>query len=256
MGNIKTIILSGGYGTRLSEVTETIPKPMVKVGDKPIVCHIMEIYASYGYKDFFLALGHKSEVIKNFFLNYNHLSSDLSIDLKNNTTRFLNKNDHDWNVNLIDTGKSTMTGGRLKRLKDYVNETFFLTYGDGLSDINIQDLLSFHKSHGKLVTVTAVHPVARFGELDLNKDIVKNFSEKPNVNDGWINGGFFVMEPEFLQYISADDTVLEKEPLESLARDNQLMAFRHEGFWQCMDTKRDKDKLNEMLRKKKLNFES
>ena len=247
MSNLKTIILSGGYGTRLSELTENIPKPMVKIGNKPIISHIMEIYASYGHKDFFLALGYKSEVIKNYFLNYNNLNSDFSVDLNTNNVSFLEKKNHDWRVNLIDTGINSMTGGRLKRLKKFIDGTFFLTYGDGLSDININELLDFHKNHGKLVTVTAVHPIARFGELDLVKDKVKSFSEKPNVNNGWINGGFFVMEPSFLDYINSDMTILENEPLEAVSKDNQLMAYRHEGFWQCMDTKRDLDNLNRLF---------
>jgi len=228
---MKVVILAGGFGTRLSEYTDTIPKPMVPIGRKPILHHIMQIYANYGYKDFYIALGYKGEMIKKFF----------------------NKNFFDWNINLIETGKNTMTGGRLKRLKKYIGqETFMMTYGDGLSNVNLKKLLKFHKKNKKLVTLTAVRPPARFGALKLKGQNVSYFKEKSKLDEGWINGGFFVMEPAFLQFIKNDSTYLEREPLEKASKKRQLAAFRHEGFWQCMDTKRDKDKLNKILNEKKI----
>ena len=231
---MKVILLAGGFGTRLSEHTKTIPKPMINVAGKPMLLHIMKLYAKYGYKDFYIALGYKGEVIKNFF----------------------NKKFFDWNINLIETGESTMTGGRLKRLKKYIgNETFMMTYGDGLSNVNLKRLLNFHKKNGKLVTLTAVRPPARFGALKLRGKNVSYFKEKSKLDEGWINGGFFVMEPEFLKFIKNDSTYLEREPLERVTKKKELVAFRHEGFWQCMDTKRDIDNLNKILNSKKLNFE-
>ena len=222
---MKVILLAGGFGTRLSEYTESIPKPMVEIGNKPILWHIMNLYAKYDYKDFLVALGYKGEIIKKFFSN----------------------RPEKWNVELVDTGLDTMTGGRVKRLeKNIGKETFMLSYGDGLSDINLNSLLSFHKSHGKLVTVTAVRPPARFGSLKLKEDRVVNFKEKSQLDVGWINGGFFVIEPEFFKFIKGDETYLEKEPLEQVAEAGELFAYKHEGFWQCMDTKRDRDKLEEM----------
>ena len=230
---MKVVILAGGFGTRLSEYTNTIPKPMINVAGKPILLHIMKFYAKYGFKNFYIALGYKGEIIKNFF----------------------NKNFFDWNINLIETGKNTMTGGRLKRLKKYVgNETFMMTYGDGLSNVNLKKLLEFHKKNKKLVTITAVRPPARFGALKLKGHHVSYFKEKSQLDEGWINGGFFVMEPEFLKFIKNDNTYLEKEPLEQMTRKKQLAAFKHERFWQCMDTKRDKEKLNKNLKSKKIKF--
>ena len=224
---MKVILLAGGFGTRLSEHTKTIPKPMINLAGKPMLLHIMKLYAKYGYKDFYIALGYKGEVIKNFF----------------------NKKFFDWNINLIETGEKTMTGGRLKRLKKYIgNETFMMTYGDGLSNINLEKLLKFHKKNKKLVTLSAVRPPARFGVLKLNGQKVSYFKEKSKLDEGWINGGFFVMEPEFLKFIKNDNTYLEREPLEEVTKRGQLLAFRHEGFWQCMDTKRDKDLLEEFSR--------
>ena len=229
---MKVVILAGGFGTRLSEYTETIPKPMVKIGDKPMLWHIMKIYEKYGYKDFNIALGYKAEVIKDFFLNYREISSDFTIDLANGNIKTLQSNELDWKVTLVDTGLNSMTGGRIKRMKRFIgNETFLLTYGDGLANIDIEKLVSFHRNHGKLVTVTAVHPGARFGELNLDGDVVTSFEEKPQVTQGWINGGYFVFEPEFLDFISDDSTVLEKEPLENVAQMGELRAFKHEGFW-------------------------
>jgi glucose-1-phosphate cytidylyltransferase len=230
---MKVILLAGGFGTRLSEHTKTIPKPMINVAGKPLLLHIMKLYAKYGYKDFYIALGYKGEIIKKFF----------------------NKKFFDWNIHLIETGENTMTGGRLKRLKKYIgNETFMMTYGDGLSNVNLKKLLKFHKKNKKLATLTAVRPPARFGVLKLNGQYVSYFKEKSKLDEGWINGGFFVMEPEFLKFIKNDNTYLEREPLEAATKKGQLIAFRHEGFWQCMDTKRDMDRLNKILNSKKIKF--
>ena len=230
---MKVILLAGGFGTRLPEYTKTIPKPMVSIAGKPMLLHIMKLYAKYGFKDFYIALGYKGEIIKKFF----------------------NKKFFDWNINFIETGKNTMTGGRLKRLKKYIGkETFMMTYGDGLSNINLKKLLKFHKKNKKLVTLTAVRPPARFGAIKLKGRYVNYFKEKSRLDEGWINGGFFVMEPEFLKLIKNDNTYLEREPLEKVTKKRQLAAFRHEGFWQCMDTKRDKDNLNKILNSKKIKF--
>ena len=230
---MKVILLAGGFGTRLSEYTKTVPKPMIDIGGKPMLLYIMKHYAKYGFKDFYIALGYKGEIVKNFF-----------------SKRFF-----DWNINLIETGKNTMTGGRLKRLKKYIGkETFMMTYGDGLSNVNLKKLLKFHKKNKKLVTLTAVRPPARFGALKLKGQRVSYFKEKAKLDEGWINGGFFVMEPEFFKFIKNDNTYLEREPLETATKKKQLAAFKHEGFWQCMDTKRDKDKLNKILNSKKIKF--
>jgi glucose-1-phosphate cytidylyltransferase len=241
---MKVIILAGGFGTRLSEYTQSIPKPMVTIGGKPILWHIMKTYAKYGHTDFHLALGYKAELIKDYFLNYRSLNSDFTIDLESGNLSVHQNDNVNWKVTLVDTGLNSMTGGRVKRMKDFVdNETFLLTYGDGLSDIDIAALVDFHKSHGKMVTVSAVHPGARFGELDINNNIVTSFKEKPQVTQGWINGGYFVIEPEFFDLIEGDSTILEKEPLESVAKMGELMSYQHNDFWQCMDTKRDRDSL-------------
>ena len=244
---MKVIILAGGFGTRLSEYTESIPKPMVQIGGKPMLWHIMNAYSNFGHKDFYIALGYKAENIKDYFLKYRELNSDFTIDLDKGELTTHQKHSVDWKVTLVDTGINSMTGGRVKRMKEHIGkETFMLTYGDGLADININDLLSFHNKHGKMVTVTAVHPGARFGELDIDDDIVTSFKEKPQLAQGWINGGFFVAEPEFFDLISDDSTILEKDPLESVAEMGELRSFKHEGFWKCMDTKRDRDFLEEM----------
>ena len=246
---MKVIILAGGFGTRLSEYTYDVPKPMVNIGSLPILWHLMKIYAFYNHKDFYIALGYKSEIIKEYFLNYKTLNSDFSVDLSSGEVCIL-KDDQieDWKVNLIDTGMNSMTGGRVKRLQSLIgNETCLITYGDGLSDINLDELTAFHKQHGKEVTITAVRPTARFGELEIDKDMVVNsFKEKPHIEQGWINGGFLVVEPSFFDRIDNDLTVLEAEPLSNAAKDGQLMAFKHEGFWQCMDTKRDRDNLEDL----------
>jgi glucose-1-phosphate cytidylyltransferase len=241
---VKTIILAGGLGTRLAGYTDLIPKPMVTIGGHPMLWHIMRRYASFGHKDFIVALGYQAAVVKEYFLHYRALSGDFRVNLGTGKVIPLQDAGVDWDVTLIDTGEMSMTGGRVKRLASYVNhETFMLTYGDGLASVDINQLLAFHRSHGKLVTVTAVHPAARFGELTMRDDEVVAFREKPQVHDGWINGGFFVCEPGFLDLIAGDDTVLESEPLERASATGQLMAYRHEGFWQCMDTKRDRDTL-------------
>ena len=244
---MKVIILAGGFGTRLAEYAETIPKPMVPIGGKPIIWHIMQRYAVFGHKDFYIALGYKSEVIKEYFLSFNALNSDFSIDLSTGKITTHNSSGMDWNVTLVDTGQDSMTGGRVKRLESFIgNEPFLLTYGDGVADIDIDALMKFHENHGRMVTITAVHPAARFGELSIDGDCVKSFKEKPQVTRGWINGGFFVCQPQFFDLIKDDQTVLEKEPLEQAAIMGELMAYNHEGFWQCMDTKRDRDLLEEL----------
>ena len=244
---MKVIILAGGFGTRLSEYTDTIPKPMAKIGDKPILWHIMKIFEHHALNDFVLALGYKNEIIKEYFSKYSLLNSDFSIDLKSGNMEMHQVQSEDWNVTLVDTGLDTMTGGRIKRLKDFVgNQTFMVTYGDGVGNIDIKNLIKFHKSHKKLATVTAVRPQARFGELEIVDDCVKSFKEKPQLDQGWINGGFFVLEPEVFDLISDDSVMFERQPLEELSSDENLMAYKHHGFWKCMDTKRDLEILNEL----------
>lgn len=244
---MKVVILAGGFGTRLAELTGEIPKPMVPIGGKPILWHIMNHYAKFGYSEFVLALGYKAEIIKNYFLNYPSLNSDFTICMKTGAVEWHNRVEQNWKVTLVDTGLHSMTGGRLGRLKSVLaDETFMLTYGDGLSDVDISDLRNFHEKNNKMVTVTTVHPGARFGELDIEKNEVKSFKEKPQTSQGWINGGFFVIEPGFLDLITSDDIILEKEPLEKIASIGQLNAFKHEGFWQCMDSVRDKNYLEDL----------
>jgi glucose-1-phosphate cytidylyltransferase len=224
---VKVVILAGGYGTRLPEYTKSIPKPMVKINGKPILIHIINHYLKYGYDNFYIALGYKSNEIKKFF----------------------HKKKLNFKINLINTGLKTMTGGRLKRLKKIIgNETFLLTYGDGVSNVNLDKLVRFHKKNKKLITLTAVRPPARFGAIKISGNKVKTFKEKSKLDEGWINGGFFVVEPKFLNFIKGDNTFLEREPLERASKNNQLLAFKHNGFWQCMDTKRDKDFLEKKLR--------
>ena len=244
---MKVIILAGGYGTRLSEYTETIPKPMVSIGGRPILWHIMQTYASFGHKDFHVALGYKAEIIKEYFLRSKNLNSDFTIDLANDIVHSHKTDIIDWKVTLVDTGVDSMTGGRVKRMQKYIgNETFMLTYGDGVSNIDIDALLNFHRSHGKMVTVSAVHPVARFGELDIEDNRVVSFKEKPQTSQGWINGGYFIIEPEFFNLLDGDQSILERDPLEKVAEMGELMAYHHNGYWQCMDTKRDRDNLEEL----------
>ena len=244
---MKVIILAGGFGTRLSEYTDVIPKPMAKIGDKPILWHIMKIFEHHALNDFVLALGYKNEIIKEYFSKYSLLNSDFSIDLKSGNMEMHQVQSEDWNVTLVDTGLDTMTGGRIKRLKDFVgNQTFMVTYGDGVGNIDIKNLIKFHKSHKTLATVTAVRHQARFGELEIVDDCVKSFKEKPQLDQGWINGGFFVLEPEVFDLISDDSVMFERQPLEELSTEENLMAYKHHGFWKCMDTKRDLEILNDL----------
>ena len=241
---MKVLILAGGLGTRLSEYTEFIPKPMVMIGGKPILLHIMKTYAKFELKDFYIALGYKAKIIKEYFLNYRTLNSDFTVNLLSGSIDIHQQDAVDWKVNQIDTGLNSMTGGRVKKMQNLIgNETFLLTYGDAVADINISELIKFHRNHGKMVTVTAVRPEARFGELAIEKNVVTSFKEKPQTTKGWINGGYFVVEPEFFNLITGDDTILEKTPLEKAAQMGELMSYQHEGFWQCMDTKRDKELL-------------
>lgn len=238
---MKVAILAGGFGSRLAEETEVKPKPMVEIGGRPILWHIMMHYSSFNFNDFVIALGYKGEVIKKYIVDYCSLQSDLTVHLKNGEVVMHEGPRQDWTVNLVDTGYRTQTGGRIKRLKPIIgNETFMLTWGDGVSDVNLNDLLAFHRAHGKLATVTAVRPPARYGYMQFDGDNVTQFTEKPQIGEGWINGAYFVLEPEIFDYIEGDETVWEKEPLECLAREGQLMAYRHTSFWQCMDTLREK----------------
>jgi glucose-1-phosphate cytidylyltransferase len=238
---MKVGILAGGLGTRLAEETESKPKPMVEIGGQPILVHIMKHYAHYGFNQFAIALGYKGEVIKKYMTDYCSLNSNLTVDFQSGKVQRHDGYHPQWTVDLIDTGLQTNTGGRIKRLIPYMgNETFMLTWGDGVADINLQDLLNFHRSHGKLATMTAVRPPARFGYLEMDGDRITDFSEKPQAKEGWINGAFFVLEPAVLDYIDTDDTLWEKEPLERLAQAGQLMAYRHTSFWQCMDTLRER----------------
>jgi len=244
---MKVAILAGGVGSRLAEETETKPKPMVEVGGRPILWHIMKHYAHFGYQDFVIALGYKGELIKKYMVDYCSLHCNLSINLRSGVVSRNGGMTPDWNVELIDTGVKTQTGGRIKRLAPYVGSSrFFLTWGDGVSDIDLNRLLAFHRSHGKLATLTAVRPPARFGHLSLEGNQITEFSEKPQTKEGWINGAFFVLEPQVLDYIDGDDTHWEREPLERLAREGQLMAYRHTSFWQCMDTLREKKLLEDL----------
>jgi glucose-1-phosphate cytidylyltransferase len=245
---VKTVLLCGGFGTRLSEETSLVPKPMIQIGDMPIMLHIMNIYSKFGYNEFVLALGFKAEVIKEYFLNFYALRNDFRINLQDGSLNYIKENKNNWIIDLVDTGLSSMTGGRLARLKNQVgNKTFMLTYGDGVSDLDINKLISFHKSHGKLATFTAVHPPSRFGVIEMDGDLVTSFKEKPQTEAGWINGGFFIFEPGVFDYLQdGDQTILERAPLENLAKNGQLMAYKHHGFWQCMDTLRDKLYLNKL----------
>ena len=240
---MKVAILAGGVGTRLVEETEVKPKPMVTIGGRPILWHIMMHYAHYGHKEFVIALGYKGEAIKRYMVECSSLNSNLTVNMATGQVRMHTNGipQQDWTVHLVDTGEPTLTGGRIKRLAPFLgNETFMLTWGDGVSDVDLDKLLAFHRSYGKLATVTAVRPPARFGLLEFDGDRVAKFSEKPQIGEGWINGAFFVLEPKVLDYIDGDITQWEREPMERLARDGQLMAYRHTSFWQCMDTLRDK----------------
>mgnify|MGYP001466215228 CR=1 FL=1 len=249
--NLKVVILAGGYGTRLGTLTKLKPKPMVEIGGKPILWHIMKIYSSHGINDFVILLGYKGYHIKEYFANYFLHQSDVTIDLKDNSVEVINNSSEPWKVTLLDTGLNTMTGGRIKRAQNYIgDEPFMLTYGDGVADVNIKDLLKFHKSHGKLLTMTSAQPDGRFGALDIDdKNKVNEFKEKPKGDGSWINAGYFVCEPEVINRIDNDDTIWEREPLEGLAKDRELSVFKHEGFWAAMDTQRDKEYLETLWNK-------
>ncbi len=244
---MKVALLAGGVGSRLAEETDIRPKPMIEIGGRPVLWHIMKHYAHYGLNEFAVALGYKGEYIKKYFVDYCALSGDLTVKMRNGDVMRHGSSQLDWTIDLIETGKTTLTGGRIKRLGPYLNrETFMLTWGDGVSNVNLHELLRFHRSHGKLATVTAVRPQARFGHMDFDGDRVAEFSEKPQTSEGWINGAFFVLEPQVLDYIEGDQTQWEREPMERLAREGQLMAYRHTDFWQCMDTLRDKHLLEDL----------
>lgn len=245
---MKAVILAGGLGTRISEETHIRPKPMIEIGERPILWHIMKIFSSHGVNEFIICCGYKGYVIKEFFANYFLHTSDVTIDLSSNQTDVHHSSSENWKVTLVDTGELTNTGGRLKRVKKYLNEdeAFFFTYGDGLSDVNISELLNFHKKHGKLASITAVTPPGRFGALDIENDIVKEFKEKPRGDGARINGGFFVLEPRVLDFIEGDNTAWEKEPLTQISENRELMAFTHDGFWQPMDTLREKQLLQSL----------
>jgi glucose-1-phosphate cytidylyltransferase len=244
---MKVVILAGGFGTRLAEETVAVPKPMVQVGGYPILWHIMKFYASCGFNEFIVALGYKSDVVKSYFLSYGDLGGDISVDLHSNVIERRRRHEEDWRVHLIDTGVNTLTGGRVLRLAPLIgDETFMLTYGDGLSDVPVPEVLAYHKQRGRLATVTAVRPPARFGGIIFDGEEVQGFAEKRQTDEGWINGGFMVMEPGVFKYLHGDQDVLEVDLLENLAKDRQLSAYKHEGFWQCMDTVRDRQLLEQL----------
>lgn len=246
---MKVIILAGGFGTRISEESVNKPKPMVEIGGKPILWHIMKYYSSYGYNDFIIALGYKGDYIKDYFRKYASINSDFSINLKTNKIEILNESNEDFNVTLVDTGLNSMTGGRLYNLKNLLSkeEEFMVTYGDGVSNVNLNELINFHRSNGKIATLTSVRPSARFGNIKLDESgKVLSFEEKPQTEQGWINGGFFIFKKEIFELLRSEDEVLEKHPLETLAKRGELTAYQHIGFWQCMDTLRDKKYLNNL----------
>ncbi len=248
---MKVLLLAGGLGTRLSEETDLKPKPMVEIGGKPILWHIMKIYSYYGFNDFVILLGYKGYYIKEYFANYFLHQNDFTIDMQSGKMEVLNNSSEPWKVTLIDTGKDSMTGGRIKRAQEFINnDTFMLTYGDGVSDVNLQKLVEFHKNNNKKATMTAIQPVGRFGSLNIETNMVNEFIEKPIGDGTWINGGFMVCEPEVLDLIESDSTIFEQTPLQTLAKQGELGAYKHNGFWQCMDTLRDKVRLNEMWNKK------
>lgn len=244
----KVVILAGGLGTRLGEETSVRPKPMVEVGGMPIMWHIMKIYSSYGFNDFVVCLGYKGYIIKEYFANYFLHTADVTLDLKKNSMEVHQNWSEPWKITLVETGANTMTGGRLKAIRPYLddNEPFCFTYGDGVADINIRELMAFHKAHGRKATLTAVSPPGRFGALELEGDVVRRFREKPNDSAAWINGGFFVVDPSVLDLVDGPDTVWEQKPMEALAASGDLVAYRHDGFWQAMDTLRDKNHLDEL----------
>lgn len=244
---MKVVLLAGGYGTRLSELTGEVPKPMVHVGEMPIIMHIMTMYSKFGFNDFIIAAGYKADYVKQFFSNLSLAKSDYTIDLSTGDIEVHKYSPLNWKITIVDTGLNTMTGGRIKKVEDYIGkDRFLLTYGDGISDVNINSVIEHHDKLGKLLTLTAVRPPARFGELIIEDGEVTKFEEKPQLHDGWINGGFFVCEIDVLNYITGDHEMFEREPMEKLGAANEIAAFQHEGYWQCMDSKRDYDKLNEI----------
>ena len=245
---MKAVILAGGFGSRLSEETADKPKPMVEIGGRPMLWHIMNIFAAHGIEEFIIALGYKGEVVKQYFLNYHAVNSDLTIDLGSGQQTIYDSVRPNWRIHLVHTGHGTQTGGRVKRLRNWLgrDETFLMTYGDGVADVNITELIDFHRAHTRVATVTTVRPPARFGRMGFDGDQVTTFAEKPQDSEGWINGGFFVLNARALDYVAGDDTIWEREPVEGLARDGELMAYRHFGFWSCMDTLKEKNMLEEL----------
>ena len=244
---LKVVILAGGQGTRIREFTDKVPKPFIHIGDYPIIWHIMDIYSSFGFNEFIIALGYKGNVIKDYFLNFHNLNSDVEIDLNNGNLKILKKRSLEWKISFVNTGLETQTGGRLKKLKKYLNSTFMVTYGDGLSNVNINNLYEFHKNSKSLITITSIHPTSKYGKLSFNNDCAINrFEEKPEFGGDWINGGFMVVEPDFLDYIDGDNSILEKEPFQKAIKKNQMYAYQHNGFWKCMDTIRDYQELNKL----------
>jgi glucose-1-phosphate cytidylyltransferase len=233
---MKVVILAGGYGTRLSEETDVLPKPMIEIGGRPLLWHLMKIFSAQGFNEFIVALGYKGQVIKRYFLQYPQIETDMQVDLASGNVRAAGHTSESWKIDLVDTGQETMTGGRLKRLRHLLNDTFVFTYGDGLANVDLRQLVQFHREHKKLATVTAVRPPSRFGLLQLHREKVVAFNEKPGNSDEWINGGYFVLEPSAIDYIAGDASSWEREPCQKLARDNQLHAYRHGGYWQCVDT--------------------
>jgi glucose-1-phosphate cytidylyltransferase len=246
---MKVLILAGGLGTRISEESDLKPKPMVEIGGKPILWHILKLYSFYGFNEFIILCGYKGYVIKEYFSNYYKHMADMTINLSNNEIEFHKNHAEPWKITLVDTGLETMTGGRVKRVKEYIqNESFMLTYGDGVADVNLKELLKFHKDHGKLMTITSVQPEGRFGALSSKENgLIESFKEKPKGDGAWINGGFMVCQPEVLHYVENDKTVLEQKPLNDLARDKEIMAYKHRGFWKPMDTLRDKNQLENLI---------
>lgn len=248
---MKAVILAGGFGTRISEESHLRPKPMIEIGGKPILWHIMKIYSHYGINDFVICLGYKGYMIKEYFANYFLHMSDVTFDMSSNQMHVHHKSAEPWKVTLVDTGESSMTGGRLRRVREYLDDdAFCFTYGDGVADVDIGKLVEFHRTHGKLATVTAIQPPGRYGALAMDGDAVLGFQEKPKGDGGWINGGFFVLSPKVLDYIDSDDSTWEQEPLITLAEQGQLLAYKHEGFWQAMDTLREKNLLEDLWQSK------
>ena len=246
---MKIVILAGGKGTRLSEYTKQIPKPMVQIGSRPIIWHIMNYYSNWGFKEFVIALGYKGRLIKEYFYNYSKLNSNLQINLQNGNLDYLDSSNIDWKVSLIDTGLETATGGRIKRLSKYLSseDNFMFTYGDGLSNINIKELIKCHNKQQKLLTISAVHPPARFGELSISEEnLLKSFKEKPQMQTGWINGGFFIANKKIIEFIESDDEMFEREPIQRLIDEGEVNIYKHSGFWKCMDNRRDKDQLTQI----------